>query len=329
MRLLKAILRRALQLLIVIFLVTAATFLLSSLIPGDFFTGYQLDPTIRAETIRQMRHSYGFDLPVHQQYIHWLKNLAQFDLGYSLFFRASVRSIVLQALSRTLWLGIPALILGMCGGILLGTLHALKRDRPAGHVLDFAFTVALSLPSIVLGLAALLFAAQTHWFPLGSMSSSNLQEPGLWRWFADRLHHLALPVLCLTVPIMASVERIQFAATRTSLSGLFVRSAKARGLGSARIFFQYVLRPALNPILSTSGPMIGGVLSGSLVLEIIFSWPGLGQITYDALFNRDLFLLVGCVVGSGLLLIVGNLAADLLLFVLDPRTRQIQGKVPS
>jgi peptide/nickel transport system permease protein len=327
MRLVGAIGGRAVQLLIVIFLVTSVTFLLSSLIPGDFFTSYQLDPTIRAETIRQMRHTYGLDLPVHQQYLLWLKNLARLDLGYSLFFRASVSSIVLQALARTLWIGIPALVLGMCGGILLGTLHALRRDRPAGQALDFVFTVALSLPSIVLGLAALMLAAQTHWFPLGSMSSSSLQEPGFWRWLADRLHHLILPVSCLTVPIMASVERIQFAATRTSLGGLFVRSAQARGLGRARIFTQYLLRPALNPILSTSGPMIGGVLSGSLVLEIIFSWPGLGQITYDALFNRDLFLLVGCVIASGLLLAAGNLAADLALFALDPRARQALGRV--
>jgi peptide/nickel transport system permease protein len=125
---------------------------------------------------------------------------------------------------------------------------------------------------------------------------------------------------------MASVERIQFAAARSSLGGLFVRSAQARGLGRARIFFQYLLRPALNPILSTSGPMIGGVLSGSLVLEIIFSWPGLGQITYDALFNRDPFLLVGCVIASGLLLSAGNLAADLALFALDPRVRQALGR---
>jgi peptide/nickel transport system permease protein len=286
-----------------------------------------VDPTISAETIQQMRHSYGLDLPVHQQYLRWLKNLARMDLGYSLFFRTSVRAVVLEALARTLWIGIPALILGIGAGILLGSLHALYGNRAAGQTLDFIFSVALSLPAIVLGLAALMLAAQTHWFPLGGMNSSSLQEPDFWRWLADRVHHLVLPVSCLVIPITATVERIQFAATRDSLQELFIRAARARGLGRSRIFVQYLLRPTLNPILSTSGPMIGGVLSGSLVLEIIFSWPGLGQITYDALFNRDLFLLVGCVVGSGFLLACGNLAADFMLFALDPRTRQAQGRV--
>ncbi len=328
MRLAAAVLRRGLQLTLVIFLVTTATFLLSALIPGDFFSIHQADPTISADTIRQMRHTYGLDLPVHEQYLRWIRNLAKLDLGYSLFFRTSVRSVVVEALFRTLWLGLPALILGIGAGILLGTLHGLHHDRTAGHVLDFIATVALSLPALLLGLVGLMLAAQTQWFPLGGMNSPNLEEPGLWRWLADRIQHLALPALCLTIPIAASVERIQHAATRGSLDELFVRSARARGLAPARIFFQYLLRPALNPMLSTSGPMIGGVLSGSLVLEMIFSWPGLGLVTYDALFNRDLYLLLGCVVASGILLAAGNLAADLVLFALDPRTRLAQRGQP-
>ncbi len=324
MKVLGAVFGRVLQLVLVMFLVASATFLLSALIPGDFFTVHQADPTISAETIRQMRHSRGMDLPVHEQYLNWLRNLAHVDLGYSLFFRAPVRDVVAEALLRTLWIGLPALILGMACGIILGTAHAMAHRRATGQALDFVSTVALSLPSIVLGLGALMLAARTHWFPLGGMSSANLQDPGLWRWFADRVRHLALPVLCLTVPVLATVERIQYAATRDSLGELFVRFARARGLGPMRIFFQYLLRPALNPVLSTSGPMIGGVLSGSLVLEMIFSWPGLGQVTYDALFNRDLFLLLGCVLGSGLLLVAGNLVADLALLALDPRARHGQ-----
>lgn len=322
MELLAAFWRRALQLVVVLFLVTSATFFLSWLIPGDFFSINQADPTISADTIRQMRHSHGLDLPVHEQYLGWLKNLSRMDLGYSLFFRAPVRSVVAEALARTLWIGLPALLLGMTAGIFMGTLHAQQKDRPAGQALDLISSIALSLPSIVLGLSAMMLAARTHWFPLGGMSAANLGHPGFWARLADTLHHMALPVLCLAVPITASVERIQFAATRDSLHESFVLSAKARGLSRRRIFILYLLRPALNPVLSTSGPMIGGVLSGSLVLEVIFAWPGLGQITYDALFNRDLFLLLGCVLGSGLLLAAGNLAADLALFAIDPRTRR-------
>jgi peptide/nickel transport system permease protein len=120
---------------------------------------------------------------------------------------------------------------------------------------------------------------------------------------------------------MAYVERIQYSATQNSAEQPYVRLARSRGLSEARIFFHYILRPGLNPVLSVSGPVLGGVLSGSLVLEVIFDWPGLGQITYDALFNRDIFLLAGCVMGSSILLIAGNLLADLALMTLDPRTR--------
>ncbi len=315
------IIRRLLQLVVLLLLVTFATFVLSSLIPGDYFTVHQSDPTIRAETISHLRHQYGLDQPFYLQYARWLGNFLRLDLGQSLFYRTPVRSVVAAAIVKSLWIGLPALLMGLLGGIFLGTLHGINRDRPLGTALDFIGTVALSLPSLVLGLGALLFAARTHWFPLGSMSSSNLQSSGFWPLLLDRIHHLALPVLCLSVPILATVERIQAAATGDCLEAPYVRSAHARGLSPLRIFLHYLQRPALNPVLSTLGPIVGGVLSGSLVLEVMFTWPGLGQITYDALFNRDIYLLEGCVVGSGVLLLAGNMLADILLRALDPRTR--------
>jgi peptide/nickel transport system permease protein len=220
-------------------------------------------------------------------------------------------------------MAIPALILGFGAGIVLGTVHALFAQRLPGRILDVFSTIALSLPSLLLGLVALLFAAQTHWFPLGSMNSLGDQGTTGLAWTADRIHHLILPVACLTIPVLAYVERIQRAATQAVSSELFVRSARSRGLSRSRIFFHYILRPGLNPVLSIAGPMIGGILSGSLVLEVIFAWPGLGQITYDALFNSDLFLLTGCVMGSSLLLVAGNLLADFALMALDPRTRSL------
>jgi peptide/nickel transport system permease protein len=173
---------------------------------------------------------------------------------------------------------------------------------------------------------ALLFAAHTHWFPLGGMDSLGTPESGLWQWAINRIHHLILPVACLTIPVFAYVERIQYASTEGGPHELYLRSAKARGLSSRRIFFQYLLRPGLNPVLSVSGPMIGGILSGSLVLEVLFSWPGLGQITYDSLFNSDLFLLAGCILGSSFVLVFGNLLADLAMMLFDPRTRALVRK---
>jgi peptide/nickel transport system permease protein len=314
--------RRASQFVLLAFLVTSATFLLSSWVPGDFFSKNLLEHATDQQSVEQLRHKYGLDQPVPLQYLHWLGKALRLDLGYSLLYRQPVLSVVADAMKKTLWLGLPALMLGFGGGVLLGTLHGIYRQRPLGHLLDFASGVMLSLPSLVLGIAALLIAAQTGWFPLGSMSSVGVKESVDWTWLTDRLHHLALPVACLTVPILSTVERIQYSATRDCSESLFLRAARARGLGRCKLFFHHMLLPSLNPVLSTSGPILGGVLSGSLVLEIIFAWPGLGRVTYDALFNNDLFLLAGCVLASSVLLVAGNLAADALLLVLDPRTRQ-------
>ena len=316
------IFKRTAELVLLAFLVSFITFWLSAIIPGDFFSAHVADSPIRTESVAQLRHQYWLDQPFHIQYLHWLGNLIRLDFGYSLFYQRPVSSVVADALVKTLWIGIPAFILGFAAGVVLGTIHGLAGDRGVGKLLSFVMTTALSLPSLLLGLAALLFAAHTGWFPLGGMESLN-QHANSLEWAMDRLHHLFLPVTCLGIPVMASIERVQFAAIRDVSKELYLRCARSRGLGSMRVFFQYVLRPGLNPVFSVSGPMIGWLLSGSLVLEVIFSWPGLGQITYDALFNSDLFLLAGCVIGSSVLLVLGNLLADLAMISFDPRTRSL------
>ncbi len=315
------ILRRLAQLFLLLLLVTAATSLLSSMIPGDFFAAQELDPTISRDTIQQLRHRHGLDQSPLAQYAGWFKNLARLDLGYSLFYQAPVAEVLIPALGRTFWLALPALLIGTIGGVLLGTLHATWRGRPAALVLDFFSTVSLCLPSLVLGLGAMLLAARTGWFPLGSMNAPTLENPNTIAWLADRLYHLILPVTCLSIPILATIERIQHTAAAQTLDEAYVRSARARGLSPWRIFSRHLVLPSLNTVVSTSGPLFGAVLSGSLVLEVIFSWPGLGRITYDALFSRDVFLLLGAVVACSMILVAANLTADIVLMRLDPRTR--------
>jgi peptide/nickel transport system permease protein len=314
-------LKRTAQFLFLSFAVAFITFWLSSVIPGDFFSLHLVDSSIQKEAVEQLRHKYGLDEPFYVQFAHWFAKLLRLDLGQSLFYQRPVVSVVANAIANTVWMGIPALILGIGGGVLAGTIHALFEKRIVGRLLNLLSTVALSLPSLLLGLSALLFAAHTRLFPLGGMNSLSDQAPGALHWIADRMHHLCLPVFCLTAPVLAYIERIQHASMQSGDNQLYLRCAHARGLSSIRIFLQYMLRPGLNPVLSITGPMLGGILSGSLVLEVIFAWPGLGQITYDALFNRDLFLLAGCVLGSSFLLVLGNLMADMAMLALDPRTR--------
>ncbi len=326
MRIAAFLLKRIPQLIVISLLAALATFYLSSIIPGDFFSTHLLDSSARTETVEQLRRQYGLDQPALVQYWHWLKNLVRLDLGNSLFYQRPVLPVVADALANTLCLGVPALIMGFGFGIFLGTVHAMNQRSLTGRILDIISAVILSLPSLLLGLTALLFAAHSGWFPIGGMTAPASQGSGFWNLATDRIHHLILPVACLTVPIFAYVERIQYAATRNSRNELYVRFARSRGLNRRRIFFQYILRPGLNPVISISGPMFGGILSGSLVLEVIFTWPGLGQTTYDALFNSDLFLLAGCILGSSLLLVAGNLFADCILIAMDPRVRSSAAK---
>lgn len=322
MKLAARLLRRALELVVLTFAVTTTTFLLASLIPGDFFTALEANPTVRPELVAELRRQYGLSDPLAVQYLHWLGRSLRLDLGFSLHYMRPVGDVVVQALVHTVWLGLPALVLGAVAGVLVGGLHALHHGRPLGHALDALSSLALALPPLLLGIGAMLLAAATGWFPIGGIVSAQEIEGGVLASFADRLHHLVLPVLCLTLPIFASIEKIQHAESRQAARELYFRSARARGLTRRRVFLHYLIRPALNPVLSILGPMFGIMLSGSLVLEQMFAWPGLGRATYDALFNRDVFLLLGCVGAGSVLLVAGNLLADLLLYLLDPRTRE-------
>lgn len=318
---LSLILRKTAQFLALVLLLTFLTFLLSSLIPGDFYSARRLEPAVRRESLELQRQEYGLDQPFLHQYLRWLQRTARFDLGYSLFYQGPVTPVVVRALYRTAWIGIPAFVIALVGGAILGALHARHRKAAFGFVIGSITTVMLSLPTLVLGLMSLLLAARTRWFPLGGMNAPTLDSVAASAWILDRLHHVLLPVACLAVPLTAYVERIQYSATTDSLEHAAYRSARARGLSASRLFFNHLVRPSLNPLLSISGPLFAAALSGSLVIEVIFSWPGLGQVTYEALFSRDLFLLVGCVMATSLLLVVGSTGADLMLHVLDPRVR--------
>jgi peptide/nickel transport system permease protein len=313
--------RKTTQFLLLVFLLTFLTFLLSSLIPGDFYSARRLEPAVRKETVEAQRQAYGLDQPFYRQYLRWLRRTAGLDLGYSLFYQGPVGPVVARALYRTAWIGIPALIIALAVGASLGSLHALHRRRTVGFVIGSITTILLSLPTLVLGLISLLLAARTQWFPLGGMNAPALGSATAAGWLFDRLHHVLLPVACLAMPLTAYAERIQYAAATASLEHPAYRSARARGLSAPRLFYQYLVRPSLNPLLSVSGPLFAAALSGSLVIEVIFSWPGLGQVTYEALFSRDLFLLVGCVTATSVLLMIGSVGADLLLYALDPRIR--------
>jgi len=309
------------QVVLVTFLVTALTFGLAALMPGDFVTILEANPNVRPELVAQLRSQYGLNEPLLLQYLRWLGRMVELDFGFSLHYMRPVRAVLSDAILNSLWLGLPALCLGLVAGVGLGSLHALWASRPMGRLLDALSAMLLSLPALLLGIAAMLVAAATGWFPVGGVASAQLGEAAPLVRLVDRLHHLILPVACLTLPVAAMVERIQYAAVRGASHEPYFQYARARGLGRARVFLHYLVRPSLNPVLSVVAPLLGAHLGGNLVLEHMFAWPGLGLATYEALVSRDTFLLLGCVSVGTVLLVVGNALADLLLYLVDPRTR--------
>jgi peptide/nickel transport system permease protein len=181
--------------------------------------------------------------------------------------------------------------------------------------------VLLSLPSLVSSLLLVFVAARTGWLPTGGMSS---MEPAAAGWFAaavDLARHLVVPAAALALPLMATLERLQARATAEVLREPYVIAARARGVPERRIVWRSTFKPALRPVVSVYGLIVGSLLSGSFVVEIVTAWPGLGRLMYDALRSRDLYLVAGCAAAGGLFLALGSLASDGALAVLDPRLR--------
>ena len=175
--------------------------------------------------------------------------------------------------------------------------------------------LALSLPPLLTSLLAVVIAARTGWFPVGGVAATDQQSA------SEFLRHLALPAVALALPVAALLERLQHQATRDTLSQPFITAALARGLPRERVLWRHVLVPSLKPVLAVYGTVLGTLLSGSLAVEIVMSWPGLGRLMYEALLARDTYLVAGCAAAASLFLAAGNLLSDVAVVVSDPRLR--------
>ncbi len=314
------VLRRLLQTLPLLLGVSALTFLLLQLAPGDFLNTLAENPSISAETLDAMRHRFGLDRPWTVQYVLYLKNLMlHFDLGESFSHHQPVVAVLRPALGNTLLLAIAAALVTWGLAIPLGVWAA---ARPRGFVdrtLSLLAFVWLSVPEVLSGLLLLLLAARTGWFPIGGMRSLDWDTLSLGGKILDLLRHLALPALVVGLVPLASRLRQMRGNLLDVLHQDYITTARAKGLGERQVLFKHALRNALNPMITLFGFTLGALVSGSFVAEVIFSWPGLGRVTLDAILARDPYLVMGAVLMASLVLVAGNLIADLLLAVADPR----------
>jgi oligopeptide transport system permease protein len=288
-------------------IIISLAFAIERLAPGGPFDQEQtLTPAVRAN----LNHLYGLDQPLGVQYLRYLRALAHGDFGPSLSERDfTVTELMRQGLPLSATLGLAAVLLAVLLGIPAGVLAALGRGRGPDHVVTALAAAGVALPSFVTGPAlALIFGLYLRWLPVAG-----------WEHGAPR--YLVLPVVTLAIPVAAYLARLTRASLLEVLRTNYVRSARARGLGEARVLWHHALRPALLPAVSYLGPAVAFVVTGSLVVETVFGLPGSGRYLVQGAINRDYPLVMGMVIVYAALTLALNLAADLVYGWLDPGAR--------
>ncbi len=314
------ILRRLFQIVPLLFGISALTFLLLQMAPGDFLNQMAENPAISAETIEAMRHRFGLDRPWYVQYGMYLQNLLlRFDFGESFSRHQPVFAVIREGLLNTLLLAGSAALITWGLAIPLGVWAAVRQYGWVDKGLSLMAFIWLSIPEILSGLVLLMLAARTGWFPVGGMHSIDYDDLDAVGKFLDVARHLVLPALVVGLIPLAGRMRQMRGNLLDVLRLDYVTTARSKGLGEGSVIFKHALRNALNPMITLFGYTLGALVSGSFVAEIIFSWPGLGRITLDAILTQDQYLVMGSVLMASVVLILGNLVADLLLAVADPR----------
>jgi peptide/nickel transport system permease protein len=314
------ILKRLLQTLPLLLGISALTFLLLQLAPGDFLNQMADNPGISQETIDAMRRRFGLDQPWYVQYGIYLRNVIfNFDFGQSFSRHQPVFTVISEGLGNTLILAVAAALVTWLLAIPLGVLAAARQHTWIDRTLSVIAFIWLSIPEILSGLILLMFAARTGWFPVGGMRSLDHDELTFIGRMLDLGWHLFLPALVVGLVPLAGRMRQMRGNLLDVLRLDYVTTARAKGLDERVVVFKHALRNALNPMITLFGYTIGALVSGSFIAEIIFSWPGLGRLTLDAILTQDQYLVMGSVLMASVVLILGNLIADILLAIADPR----------
>ena len=307
--------RNALQLLFtrllytlpVLWLVVSVVFLLIHLVPGDPIL-QMLGEGAPAADIASIRHTYGLDVPLWQQYLHYWKGVLHGDLGPSLRFNQSVSKLIVQRYPYTLQLTLAALLVAILISIPAGVRSAQRRGRWDDKLLSVVSLFGLSFPNFALGPILILFFS----IELGLLPVSG----------SGTFAHLVLPAITMGSALAAILTRMVRTSMLEELGQDYIRTARAKGLSERAVVYRHALRNAMLPVLTVLGLQFGALLAGAIVTEKIFSWPGIGRLTIDAIGNRDYYLVQGCILAIGLTYVLVNFLTDLLYSVANPRIRQ-------
>jgi peptide/nickel transport system permease protein len=314
------------RLLISIPLLLAATFLTQALLiasPGSYFDTLAADSQLSPELLALLKRQYHLESEnTLVRYGHWLGQTLRGNFGYSFKHQLPVWSLIWERAGNTLLLTGTSLVIAWGLAIPAGAMAAAQRNKLADKLLGVFSSFALAMPTVLLSLLAVWFAAKTGWFPAGGLRDQiRWDEFSLPQKAADVLWHLALPAAVLSLSSLAQYLRQTRGEMIETLSQDYVRTARAKGLGERRILFRHALPNAANPLATLFGFSLAYLLAGAVLTEQVFAWPGLGRLTVEALLAKDEPLVMASVTLLTLMMVAGNLIADLLLAALDPRIR--------
>jgi peptide/nickel transport system permease protein len=306
-------------------LLLAVSFLTYGLLyaaPGDYFSRLEEDPTITAEYMDALRAQYGLDGGLFTRYWHWLINAVQGEFGHSFRFDVAVFDLISDRLANTLLLSVSSLVVAWGLALPLGVLAGVRQGTLVDKVVGFISFMGLSIPRVFFSLLMVMLAATTGWFPVGGMRDQIYwDEMTTWEQTVDVAHHLFLPTLVIGTTAMASYMRQMRAEMVETLGKDFVRTARAKGLSQWQVVYKHAFGNAVNPLITLFGYSLAYLLAGSFLVEIVFAWPGLARLTVDAVFAQDEPVVMASVIMATVMLVIGNLVADLMLAVVDPRIR--------
>ena len=315
------VVKRLLQALLTLLLASALSFFVIQLAPGDYLDTLKQNPKISPERISELRRQFGLDRSWPEQYGFWLwRIVTQGDFGTSFVYQRSVASLLWERLAATLLLAIASLIVTWAIAIPLGIIAAVKQNHWIDRLLRVISYAGQGFPSFITALLLLIFAQYTSpIFPVGGMTSINHADLSPLGKFLDISWHMILPTLALSVTSFAGLQRITRGELLDVLRQDYIQTARAKGLSENRVIYVHALRNAINPLITLLGFELAGLLSGAFIAEFFFNWPGLGRLILQAVLAQDLYLVMASLVMGAVMLIVGNLLADLLLKAVDPR----------
>ena len=311
MQRLRFVASRGLNAILIALLVPFLALFLLGRAPGDYLSELAANPQVSQSTLAQMRQQYGLDQSLQKKYFLWVGNALSGDLGFSFVYQRPIREVIGARVWNTLLLNSVALAFSWIVGIALSLAATIPRRRGAEWAAGALATLMSAIPAVLLALI-LLAAALPLGLPIGGLTAHSV---------TDLLRHLFLPAIAVSVVWLPVVIRHTRAALDQAMREPYIVTARAKGLSRTAIVARHALANARNPLATFFGLSVSALLSASLAVEVVMGWPGMGQLTYDAVLKRDVFLVMDLAVISALLLLVGNVIGDLLLYFSDPRLR--------